>query len=75
MPLVPLLCLGLLADAFISFGAMPFTLVITGNDLGFGPGRILGSLAFFLGLVLVTVGGAELFTGNTWSPWHGLMAK
>ncbi|MEQ9350716.1 MAG: formate/nitrite transporter family protein, partial [Alphaproteobacteria bacterium] len=64
MPLVPLLCLGLLAGAFISFGAMLFTLTMTGNELGFGPGRLLGGLAFSLGLVLVIVGGAELFTGN-----------
>ena len=32
--------------------------------LGFGPSRMLGGLAFSLGLILVVVGGAELFTGN-----------
>lgn len=64
MPLLQLWMLGLLAGAFIAFGAMFFTLVITGNQLGFGLGRTLGGLAFSLGLILVIVGGAELFTGN-----------
>jgi formate transporter len=62
---VPTLMLGLLGGAFISFGAMNFTLVMTGAaGLGFGPSRLLGGLAFSLGLILVIVGGAELFTGN-----------
>jgi formate transporter len=43
---------------------MHFTLVMTGTALGFGPARLLGGLAFSLGLILVVVGGAELFTGN-----------
>lgn len=57
--------LGMLAGAFIAFGAMFHTVVITGSELGFGPTRLLGGLAFSLGLVLVIVGGAELFTGNS----------
>ena len=64
LPLIETLALGLLAGAFIAFGAMFYTLVLTGNTLGFGPGRLLGGLAFSLGLILVVVGGAELFTGN-----------
>jgi len=56
--------LGILAGAFIAFGAMFYTLTITGSDLGFGPSRLLGGVAFSLGLILVLVGGAELFTGN-----------
>jgi formate/nitrite transporter len=56
--------LGILGGAFISFGAMFYTLTITGGDLGFGPSRLLGGVAFSLGLILVLVGGAELFTGN-----------
>ncbi|NJO37735.1 MAG: formate/nitrite transporter family protein [Rhizobiales bacterium] len=63
--LVPTLALGVLAGAFIAFGAMLFTLVMTGNGLGFGPGRWLGGIAFSLGLILVIIGGAELFTGNS----------
>ena len=65
LPLVETLAFGLLAGAFIAFGAMFCTLVMTGNPLGFGPSRLLGGLAFSLGLILVVVGGAELFTGNT----------
>ena len=64
MPAVQTLALGMLAGAFIAFGAMYFTLVMTGSPLGFGPSRMIGGLAFSLGLVLVVVGGAELFTGN-----------
>ena len=62
---VQTLALGILAGAFISFGAMFYTVVITGSELGFGPTRLLGGAAFSLGLVLVIVGGAELFTGNS----------
>lgn len=57
--------LGVLAGAFIAFGAMFYTVVVTGSELGFGPTRLLGGMAFSLGLVLVIVGGAELFTGNS----------
>ena len=64
MPAIQTATLGLLAGAFIAFGAMFYTLVMTGSGLGFGPGRLLGGVAFSLGLVLVLVGGAELFTGN-----------
>ncbi|GAA0282725.1 formate transporter FocA [Alteraurantiacibacter aestuarii] len=65
LPFVQTLTLGVLAGAFIAFGAMFFTLVITGSELGFGPTRLLGGMAFSLGLVLVIIGGAELFTGNS----------
>jgi formate/nitrite transporter len=58
------LTLAVLAGAFIAFGAMLFTLVMTGSNLGLGPGRLLGGIAFSLGLVLVVIAGAELFTGN-----------
>ncbi len=65
LPLVPTLTLGILAGVFIAFGGMLYTLTVTGSDLGFGPTRLLGGLAFSLGLVLVVIGGAELFTGNS----------
>lgn len=61
---IPTLTLGLLAGAFIAFGAMFFTLVMTNHNMGLGPARLLGGVAFSLGLVLTVVGGAELFTGN-----------
>ena len=59
------LMLAILAGAFIAFGAMLFLLVSTGNEMGFGLGRWVAGIAFSLGLVLVVVAGAELFTGNS----------
>jgi len=65
MPTLQTFVLSLLAGAFIAFGGMLYTVVITNSGLGFGPGRLLGGIAFSLGLILVVVGGAELFTGNS----------
>jgi formate/nitrite transporter len=64
LPLLNLAALSLLAGAFIALGAAFFTTVTTETDLGYGPTRLIGGLAFSLGLFLVVVGGAELFTGN-----------
>jgi len=58
------LLLSILAGAYISFGALSYTIVVTDSGLGWGPTRLLGGAAFSLGLVLVIVAGAELFTGN-----------
>jgi len=57
------LMLGIRVCAFIAFGAMFYTVTITGIEGGFGVIRLLGALIFSLGFVLVIVGGAELFTG------------
>jgi formate/nitrite transporter len=62
---IPTLVLAVLAGAFIAFGAMLYMVVITNSGMGFGPERLLGGVAFSLGLILVLVGGAELFTGNS----------
>jgi formate/nitrite transporter len=64
MPLSQLFTLALLGGAFIAFGAMLYTVVVTDAQIGWGPMRLLGGVAFSLGLVLVLIGGAELFTGN-----------
>jgi formate/nitrite transporter len=64
MASVPLFALGIMAGVFIAFGAMFFTLVMSDASLSFAVGRLLGGVAFSLGLILVVVGGAELFTGN-----------
>lgn len=56
--------LAILAGAFIGLGALFFTLVASDATLGFAATRVLGGFVFSLGLILVTVGGAELFTGN-----------
>lgn len=58
------LALAVLAGAFIALGAAFATLAMTDTGLGFGPTRVLGGVAFSLGLILVVVAGAELFTGN-----------
>lgn len=60
-----LLALAVLAGAFIALGAIFATTVMAGgNALPYGVDRLLGGLAFSLGLILVVVAGAELFTGN-----------
>src|SRR3990170_4542365 len=64
IPLLPLLGLGGLAGAFIAIGAQLVTVVTTGAELGFGVNRLVGGVAFSVGLVLVVIAGAELFTGN-----------
>ena len=64
LPLLNLVSLGVLAGAFIALGAAFFTTVTTSTDLGYGPTRLLGGVAFSLGLILVVIAGAELFTGN-----------
>ncbi|MFU8795875.1 MAG: formate/nitrite transporter family protein [Dehalococcoidia bacterium] len=63
--------LGLLAGFFIGLGALFFMVVTTNSGLGFGMTRLVGGLTFSLGLILVVVAGAELFTGNCLivAPW------
>lgn len=67
----PLFVLAILAGAFIALGALFYTLVISDSALGAGPTRLIGGLAFGVGLVLVLIAGAELFTGNALMvlPW------
>jgi len=62
-----LFLLAILAGAFISLGGVFYTSTTTGiiSQVGFGIKQLLGGLAFSLGLILVVVSGAELFTGNT----------
>jgi formate transporter len=57
--------LAILAGAFIAAAAVYATTVWTGGAaLPYGVNRLLGGLVFCLGLILVVVAGAELFTGN-----------
>jgi formate transporter len=56
--------LAVLAGAFIALGAIFATTVTTGGQLPFGITRLVSGLSFCLGLILVIVAGAELFTGN-----------
>ena len=63
---IGLVTLGVLAGAFIALGAVFMTVVLTGaGDLPWGMARLAAGLVFSLGLVLVIVGGAELFTGDS----------
>ncbi|MCC6753960.1 MAG: formate/nitrite transporter family protein [Saprospiraceae bacterium] len=64
LPLFSLFLLGLLAGGFIALGAMYYTLVASDSSMGFAAKRVLGGGVFSLGLLLVVVAGAELFTGN-----------
>ena len=75
---VSLLVLAVLAGAFISFGAIFATTASSGNIVGtfgsdgvkftaslpYGIMRLVTGVVFSVGLILVVVGGAELFTGN-----------
>lgn len=65
MPLGKMFVLAMLAGAFISFGALYFTVFLSDTTLSWGPQRVVGGLVFCLGLVLVLLCGAELFTGNS----------
>lgn len=56
--------LAIMAGAFIGLGGVLCTLVTTDSGLGFGPKKVFGGVVFCLGLILVVVAGAELFTGN-----------
>ncbi|GAB6261912.1 formate/nitrite transporter family protein [Photobacterium sp. R1] len=64
LPLLSMVMLGVLAGAFIGLGALYFVLIKSDANLGFGTSQMLGGVAFSLGLLLVVVAGAELFTGN-----------
>jgi formate transporter len=60
-----LLVLSVLGGAFVAFGAVFATTVSAGaTDLPYGIVRLLNALVFPVGLVLIVIGGAELFTGN-----------
>jgi formate transporter len=56
--------LAILAGAFIAFGAAFYTAVTANSNISEGITKLIGGITFSLGLILVIVGGAELFTGN-----------
>ncbi|HTR48685.1 MAG TPA: formate/nitrite transporter family protein [Verrucomicrobiae bacterium] len=58
-----MLALAVLAGAFIALGAV-FATVAMASPLPYAVNRLLGGATFCLGLILVVVAGAELFTGN-----------
>jgi formate/nitrite transporter len=70
MDAVTTIVLAGLAGAFIALGGLFATIVLAGVPAGpiaasWGPLRALAGVVFSLGLILVVVGGAELFTGNS----------
>lgn len=75
LPVLTTLTLGVLAGGFIGLGALYFTLITSDTTLSFAIARLLGGVCFSLGLILVVVAGAELFTGNNflvmaWAAGH-----
>jgi formate/nitrite transporter len=64
LPPLAMLMLGISAGGFIALGALYSVIVFADPTLPFAVSRLLGGLAFSLGLVLVVIAGAELFTGN-----------
>lgn len=64
LPLPASALLAVVAGGFIGLGALFFCIVLADPSLGFALQRVLGGVVFSLGLVLVTIAGAELFTGN-----------
>ncbi len=66
LPIMKMIILGILAGAYIGFGAELSTMVLTGPGatLGLGMSKLFGGAVFSVGLMLVVIGGAELFTGN-----------
>jgi len=61
-----LLILGIFAGVYVGFGAELSTIVTydMGERLGSGMARFMAGSVFSVGLMLVVIGGAELFTGN-----------
>ena len=64
MRFLQLAMLGILAGAFIGLGALYYVIVVSDPALPHALQRVLGGVVFSLGLLLVVVAGAELFTGN-----------
>lgn len=64
LAILPLISLSVLAGGFIGLGCVFYTLVVSDANLSFAVSRVLGGAVFSLGLILVVIAGAELFTGN-----------
>lgn len=64
LPLPRMFALAVMAGAFIAFGGSFMLMVRSDATLSFAVSMLLGGLVFCLGLFLVLVAGAELFTGN-----------
>ncbi len=65
MPLHRTVILSILAGVFVSLGSIFYFVALAGWNGSYGVGQVLGGLVFNLGLALIALNGAELFTGNT----------
>jgi len=65
-PWLSLFVLGMMAGAYIGFGGLLSISVTFDMDpsMGLGLKKLISGAAFSLGLILVVIAGAELFTGN-----------
>src|SRR4051794_25875499 len=64
LPFLASFALSMIAGGGIGLGALYYNIVASDAGFGFAATRVVGGLVFSLGLALVLVGGAELFTGN-----------
>ena len=64
MPFLASFMLSVVAGVGIGLGGLFFCIVLADATLSFAVQRVLGGIVFSLGLALVVIGGAELFTGN-----------
>ena len=64
LPFLASLMLAVIAGGGIGLGALYYTVVVSDTGLSFAAARVMGGVVFSLGLIIVLVGGAELFTGN-----------
>ena len=75
LPFLASLMLAVIAGGSIGLGALYYTVIVSDAELTFAAARMMGGLAFSLGLVIILIGGAELFTGNNlivmaWASGH-----
>jgi formate/nitrite transporter len=64
LPFLSSFMLAIVAGGGVGFGALYYTIIASDPTFSFATVRVVGGLVFTLGLALVLVGGAELFTGN-----------
>ena len=75
LPSLASFMLAVIAGGSIGLGALYYTVIVSDAELSFATARVMGGLVFSLGLAIVLVGGAELFTGNNlivmaWASGH-----
>ena len=64
LPIVKMFILGILAGAYIGFGANLATKIGSMEAAGTAGGQFLFGAVFSVGLMMVVIAGSELFTGN-----------